>query len=70
MPNPRDAKLSEIRHLQHYREQLSIMLPYLDPKLRKDLQAEVMTVEEQINTLSSAIRSRGRNRRRSFLKKG
>ena len=62
MENPRDAKLSEIRQLLEYQQQLGSMLPYLGPKLRRQLKAELTTLEEQISTLQSEIRSGGRNR--------
>lgn len=62
MENPRDAKLSEIRQLQEYRKQLGAMLPHLDKKLKRQLQAELTTLEEQINELWSEIRPRGCNR--------
>ena len=48
MENPQYAKLSEIRQLQEYRKQLGAMLPYLDKKLKGQLQAELTTLEEQI----------------------
>jgi hypothetical protein len=62
MENPRGAKLSEIRQLREYQEQLTVMLPYLGPKLRKQLKAELTTLEEQINELWSEIRPGSRNR--------
>ena len=62
MENPQDAKLSEIRQLREYQQQLGTMLPYVGPKLRRQLQAELTTLEEQINELSSQIRPSGRNR--------
>ena len=43
MENPQDAKLSEIRQLLEYQQQLSSMLPYVGPKLRRQL----TTLEEQ-----------------------
>jgi hypothetical protein len=39
MENTRDAKLSEIRQLQEYQQQPGAMLPYLDKKLKRQLQA-------------------------------
>lgn len=62
MENPRDAKLSEIRQMQEYRKQLGAMLPHLDKRLKRQLQAELTTLEEQINELWSEIRPRGCNR--------
>ncbi len=62
MENPQDAKLSEIRQLLEYQQQLGSMLPYVGAKVRRQLQAELTMVEEQINTLRSEIRSGGRNR--------
>lgn len=62
MENPQDAKLSEIRQLQEYQKQLGIMLPYMGPRLRRQLQTELTTLEEQINQLQSEIRFGGRNR--------
>ncbi len=62
MENPRDAKLSEIRQLLEYQQQLGSMLSYVGPKLRKVLKAEQTEMEEQINELWSEIRSGGRNR--------
>ncbi len=62
MENPRDAKLSEIRQLREYNRQLTIMLPYVVPRLRKHLKAELTTLEEQINELQSEIRPDGRDR--------
>jgi hypothetical protein len=62
MENPQDAKLSEIRQLLEYQQQLGTMLPYVGPKLRRQLKAELTTLEEQINELWSEIRPGGRNR--------
>ncbi len=62
MENPRDAKLSEIRQLLEYQQQLGGMLPYVGPKLRRLLKAELTEMEEQINELWSEIRSGGRSR--------
>ncbi len=62
MENLQDAKLSEIRQLREYQQQLGTMLPYVGPKLRRQLQAELTTVEEQINELWTEIRPDGRNR--------
>ncbi len=44
--NPQDAKLSEIRQLREYQQQLGTMIPYVGPKLRRQLQAELTTLEE------------------------
>ncbi len=38
------------------------MIAYVGPKLRRQLKAELTTLEEQINELSSKIRPGGRNR--------
>jgi hypothetical protein len=62
MENPQDAKLYEIRQLLEYQQQLGSMLSYVGPKLRRQLKAELTTVEDQINTLRSEIRSGSRNR--------
>ncbi len=62
MESPREAKLSQIRQLQEYQKQLGAMLPYLGKKLKRQLQAELTTLEEQINELRSEVRSGGRNR--------
>ncbi len=62
MENPQDAKLSEIRQLREYQQQLYSMLPYVGPQLRRQLKAELTMLEEQISTLRSEIRSGGRNR--------
>jgi hypothetical protein len=62
METPQDAKLSEIRQLLGYQQQLGSMFPYVGSKLRRQLKAELTMLEDQINTLRSEIRSGGRNR--------
>ena len=63
MENPQGRKLSEIRQLLEYQQQLGSMLPYVDKQLRRQLLSDLTVVEEQINRLRSEICPSGRNRR-------